>query len=195
MPKLDPVPYDGRIPTGHRLRRDVERLLMDRKHPADAVIALTDVYTGTDPREFQDAADAKEKMRSWAGASDRFFPHAAQHDFEAWLLPYWGWQGSAGLGPRLPRAEVAAEHDPQALRGGRDSVSGQAAAVATKTAYFPGISGFQTEHKKHYRTLEGARNARENRLIAARTSRAGGVRPASDPWDPLDPYFDTLTQA
>jgi hypothetical protein len=89
MPKLDPVRYDGRIPTGDRLRRDVERLLTDRKHPADAVIALTDVYTGTHPPEFQDAADAKAKMRSWVGANARFFPHAAQHDFEAWLLPYW----------------------------------------------------------------------------------------------------------
>ncbi len=28
-------------------------------------------------------------MTSWVGAADRFFPHAAQHDFEAWLLPYW----------------------------------------------------------------------------------------------------------
>ena len=43
MPKLDVVPYDGRIPTGNKLKRVVERLLNDRKHPADAVIALTDV--------------------------------------------------------------------------------------------------------------------------------------------------------
>ncbi|MDR1176255.1 MAG: DUF4276 family protein [Treponema sp.] len=28
-------------------------------------------------------------MQKWAGEEDRFFPHAAQHDFEAWLLPYW----------------------------------------------------------------------------------------------------------
>lgn len=53
----------------------------------DAVIALTDVYTGTN--DFLDAADAKRKMRAWVGDNERFYPHAAQHDFEAWLLPYW----------------------------------------------------------------------------------------------------------
>ena len=89
MPKLDPVPRDGRIPTGEKLKRMVERLLNDRRSPADAVIALTDVYTGTTPPEFTDAAEAKSKMRSWVGDNERFHPHAAQHDFEAWLLPYW----------------------------------------------------------------------------------------------------------
>jgi hypothetical protein len=28
-------------------------------------------------------------MRDWVGAEPRFHPHAAQHDFEAWLIPYW----------------------------------------------------------------------------------------------------------
>lgn len=50
-------------------------------------MALTDVYTGT--REFVDAADARRKMREWVGPEPRFHPHAAQYDFEAWLLPYW----------------------------------------------------------------------------------------------------------
>jgi hypothetical protein len=86
MPKLDPVPCDGRVPTGEKLRRRV-RGLLDGSHPPDAVIALTDVYTGT--RAFENAADAKSKMRSWVGDEPRFHPHAAQHDFEAWLLPYW----------------------------------------------------------------------------------------------------------
>lgn len=86
MPKLDPVPQDGRIPTGPKLRRLIERLLAG-KHPSDAVIALTDVYTGTP--EFEDATDAKTKMGAWVGKEPRFHPHAAQHDFEAWLLPYW----------------------------------------------------------------------------------------------------------
>lgn len=87
MPKLDFTPHDGRIPTGNALKRTVERLLNDRKNPADAVIALTDVYTGT--REFETADDAKNKMREWVGGEDRFYPHVALHDFEAWLLPYW----------------------------------------------------------------------------------------------------------
>lgn len=86
MPSLSIRPYDGRIPKGEKLRRVVEELLTKRP-PADAVIALTDVYTGS--ADFTNAADAKAKMRAWVGDNDRFFPHAAQHDFEAWLLPYW----------------------------------------------------------------------------------------------------------
>lgn len=86
MPQLDTVPCDGRIPTGSRLRRMVENLLSG-KNAADAVIALTDVYTGT--REFANAQDAKDKMRGWVGGEPRFHPHVALHDFEAWLLPFW----------------------------------------------------------------------------------------------------------
>lgn len=87
MPRLDMFPYDGRIPKEEKLRRTVERLLKVGKPPSDAVIALTDVYTGT--RDFRDAADAKEKMRGWVGPENRFHPHVAMHDFEAWLLPFW----------------------------------------------------------------------------------------------------------
>ena len=89
MPKLDFVPYDGRIPTGTKLRRVVENLLSDEEQPADAVIALTDVYTGSNPPEFPTAQVAKQKMRQWVGVEKRFHPHVALHDFEAWLLPYW----------------------------------------------------------------------------------------------------------
>jgi hypothetical protein len=87
MPRLDMVPYDGRIPKEGKLRRTVELLLSTGVPVANAVIALTDVYTGTN--DFRDAADAKRKMRDWVGPNDRFHPHVAQHDFEAWLLPYW----------------------------------------------------------------------------------------------------------
>jgi Domain of unknown function (DUF4276) len=87
MPRLDMFPYDGRIPTADKLRRIVENLLTFGPTPANAVIALTDVYTGTN--DFSDAADAKSKMRQWVGANPNFHPHCAQYDFEAWLLPYW----------------------------------------------------------------------------------------------------------
>jgi len=83
MPKIVPFTYDGRIPTGDKLKRIVKRKLDD----SDAVIALTDVYTGTG--DFIDGNDAKNKMREWVGHNDRFYPHAAQYEFEAWLLPYW----------------------------------------------------------------------------------------------------------
>jgi len=88
MPRIDPFPYDGPIPTGEKLRRVVGNLLSGRDS-ADHVIALTDVYTGIQPPKFQNAVDAKAKMRQWVGSDSRFHPHAAQYDFEAWLLPYW----------------------------------------------------------------------------------------------------------
>ena len=88
MPHLDFFPCDGRLYKGEKLRRTVDALLRNGKTPSDAVIALTDVYTGT--KDFVDAADAKRQMRAWVGNNPRFYPHAAQHDFEAWLLPFWG---------------------------------------------------------------------------------------------------------
>ncbi|MFI5458787.1 MAG: DUF4276 family protein [Isosphaerales bacterium] len=89
MPKLDTVRCDGRIPKELKLKQLVECLLSSRKEPANAVIALTDVYTGTNPPDFVDAADAKGKMRNWVGPNPAFHPHAAQYEFEAWLLPFW----------------------------------------------------------------------------------------------------------
>jgi hypothetical protein len=87
MPRLVPRIYNGRIDKGDKLRRVVDALLRGPEPDADHVIALTDVYTGT--KDFEDAADAKQKMRSWVGHNPKFHPHAAQYDFEAWLLPYW----------------------------------------------------------------------------------------------------------
>jgi len=86
MPRLDPFVCDGRVPTREKLRRTVQSLLAGRE-PADAVIVLTDVYTGAN--DFTDAKEAKAKMRVWVGDIEQFYPHAAQYDFEAWLLPYW----------------------------------------------------------------------------------------------------------
>jgi len=86
MPRLIVRKYDGPIPKDRKLRMTVENLLGGRDK-VDAVIALTDVYTGR--KDFLNAADAKAKMHNWVGQNDRFHPHVAQHDFEAWLLPYW----------------------------------------------------------------------------------------------------------
>lgn len=86
MPKLKFMPQKGRIPKEKKLKSDVEKLLTG-KDACDAVIALTDVYTGTN--DFVDAADAKAKMAAWVGNKPQFYPHAAQYDFEAWLLPFW----------------------------------------------------------------------------------------------------------
>ena len=76
MPKLDFFCCDGRVYKAEKLRRTVEDLLKNGKPPADAVIALTDVYTGT--ADFADGSDAKAKMRQWVGPNDRFHPHVAQ---------------------------------------------------------------------------------------------------------------------
>jgi hypothetical protein len=86
-PHLDFFPGHGRVYTGEKLRRTIEDLLGKGIRRSDAVIALTDVYTGTS--DFVNAADAKRKMRDWVGNNQRFYPHAAQYDFEAWLLPFW----------------------------------------------------------------------------------------------------------
>ena len=86
MPRLDPLTFDGRVPKEEKLQRQVKNLLAG-KNPADAVIALTDIYTGT--KDFNDANDAKTKMLRWVGNVTNFYPHVALHDFEAWLLPYW----------------------------------------------------------------------------------------------------------
>lgn len=88
LPKLDVTPCGGRIPTQNKLKRIVDNLLRGR-NAADHVVALTDVYTGTKPPVFTDAADAREKMLQWVPNEPRFHPHAAQYEFEAWLLPYW----------------------------------------------------------------------------------------------------------
>jgi hypothetical protein len=91
MPKLN-FYTEGRggcIPDGDKLKRIVYRFLNDKKDPSDVVIALTDVYTGSQPPKFKTAEDAKKKLQDSVGEEPRFYPHVALHDFEAWLLPYW----------------------------------------------------------------------------------------------------------
>jgi len=110
MPRLDVNPYDGRIPTGAKLDRIVQNLLTGR-NAADYVIALTDVYTGSRPPQFNDAQDAKTKMRGWVHNNPKFHAHAAQHDFEAWLLPYW------------PTIQRLAGHNRTAPTGNPESVN------------------------------------------------------------------------
>ncbi len=118
MPNLDPFPYDGRIPTGDKLKRVVVTLLRGSR-PAHHVIALTDVYTGSQPPDFHDAIQAKQKMKQWVGHEPRFHPHAAQYDFEAWLLPYWSTiQRLAGHNRAVPvgNPETVNHHNPPAHR-------------------------------------------------------------------------------
>lgn len=108
MPRLELIVYDGRIPKGDDLRKRVENLLTGRDS-RDAVIALTDFYTGSN--DFSDAVDAKAKMRAWVGNDPKFYPHAAQYDFEAWLLPYW------------PRVQHLAGHNRSAPAGAPETIN------------------------------------------------------------------------
>ena len=108
MPKLVFQGEGGRIPTGEKLRKVVANQFIG-KAAADAVIALTDIYTGTS--DFADAANAKAKMWEWVGDEPRFHPHAAQHDFEAWLLPFW------------PTIQRLAQHNKAAPSGTPESVN------------------------------------------------------------------------
>lgn len=96
---LDPVPFAGLIPRRDRLKGIVRRLL---DAGSDYVVCLTDVYTGQ--ARFADAADAIQKLEAEGGHHGRFFAHAAQYEFEAWLLPYWDRirriADCSGAGPR-----------------------------------------------------------------------------------------------
>lgn len=83
-PRIEWRPSQGRIEKGELLRRRVANHL---NSGASHVVSLTDVYTGS--QDFKNAADAIAKMRSWVPNEDRFHPHAAQYEVEAWLLPYW----------------------------------------------------------------------------------------------------------
>lgn len=83
MPKLTTLNKNGLVPRGDALANIVQQLLSE----CDYVIVLTDVYTGQ--RSFKDADDAKKQLTQESGNHQRCFVHAAQYEFEAWLLPYW----------------------------------------------------------------------------------------------------------
>jgi hypothetical protein len=55
------------------------------------VVALVDVKGPPGPSglRFPAAADAVTWLRTLCPDNERYFAHAAQHDLEAWLLPYW----------------------------------------------------------------------------------------------------------
>lgn len=147
MPKLQFIPDDGRIPKEEKLRRKVENLLTGRD-AFNAVIALTDIYTGTN--DFQDAADAKAKMKMWVGNNPNFYPHAAQYDFEAWLLPYW------------PTIQKLAGHNKSAPRGLPEQVN------HNKPPSYHIKEIFESGKKRSYsKTRDAAKILKNNNLMDA----------------------------
>ena len=148
MPTLKAIPQGGRVPKEDKLKRLVENLLKD----CDAVIALTDVYTNKNPnqRDFTDAADAKNKMRLWVGDNPNFYPHAAQYDFEAWLLPYW------------PALQTLAKHN-RNMPGGRPETVNHDKSPAYHIAEL-----FESGKSRSYsKTRDAARILSENDLSVA----------------------------
>jgi hypothetical protein len=146
MPKLVPQLYNGRIPKEEKLRRVIENHLSEG---ADAVIALTDVYTGT--HDFIDAADAKAKMRQWVGENPQFYPHAAQHDFEAWLLPFW------------PTIQKLAKHNKKAPSGSPETINhGNPPAHRIREIFEMGKS-----HDSYVKPRDAQRILRDNDLLVS----------------------------
>ncbi|MCE5273355.1 DUF4276 family protein [bacterium] len=151
MPNLDPVPYNGRIPKKEELKRRVDNLLNDRRSPADHVIALTDVYTGSRPPEFQNADEAKRLMNTWVGDESRFHPHAAQYEFEAWLLPYWD------------TIKRLADHNKSAPAGNPEKVNHN----NPPSRRIEEIFGIGSRGKGYMKAVDAGRILRENDLSVA----------------------------
>jgi hypothetical protein len=80
------------VVTEHLRERDLKLRVWGNLKRSDVlgVIALMDVKCAGRPRQFADAAETIAYLRSVAPDEPRYRPHAAQFDFEAWLLPYWG---------------------------------------------------------------------------------------------------------
>lgn len=53
------------------------------------VVGLVDVVAPEYRTKFENAADAINTLKGLLPNESRFYAHAAQHDIEAWLLPYW----------------------------------------------------------------------------------------------------------
>lgn len=150
MPKFDPRPYDGHIPKKDKLKKEGELFLTGR-HAADHVMALTDVYTGSNPPDFADAQDAVAKMRQWVGDEPRFHPHAAQYEFEAWLLPYW------------PTSQQLARHNKKAPATNPETVNHR----KPPSQWIKEIFQIGNCGRSYIKTRDASRILRENDLTAA----------------------------
>lgn len=147
MPRLDFKPQHGGIPKEGKLNRIVENLLDNDGY--DAVIALTDVYTGK--QDFQDANDAQDKMRRWVDQNPKFYPHTALHDFEAWLLPYW------------KTIQRLAKHNRSAPRGLPETVNHQ----RPPSYWIKEIFSSGTRGKDYNKVIDGVAILKNNDLMIA----------------------------
>lgn len=84
---LKPIQFGSKMLREDKLRRPVQWNLEDVQ--ALGVVALIDVRSELRGRQFADAAEAIAYLSQAAPGDPRYRAHAAQFDFEAWLLPYW----------------------------------------------------------------------------------------------------------
>jgi hypothetical protein len=85
---LDAKPLNSQLLRADVLRDHVTRALQAKD--ILGVVALIDVVVSGRPQHFKTAAEAIAFLKANGAPSDpRYRAHAAQHDFEAWLLPYW----------------------------------------------------------------------------------------------------------
>jgi hypothetical protein len=76
---------ETRAEVAHTTGRFRNRVRLELERPqVTAVVALVDVFPN-----YANAAEARAELVARAGAPANFYAHAAQHDVEAWLLPFW----------------------------------------------------------------------------------------------------------
>jgi len=67
---------------------DMTQMALSRNE-VNGVVELMDVKCAGRPNRFRDARETISFLRSCVPNEPRYRAHAAQYDFEAWLLPYW----------------------------------------------------------------------------------------------------------
>ena len=85
--RLTTKPLDSRLLKEKTVK---DQLTMNLGRPSvRGVVALIDVVCSGRPQQFKDAGAAIQFLADMAPEEPRYRAHAAQYDFEAWLLPYW----------------------------------------------------------------------------------------------------------
>jgi len=97
--------------------KTVRKLVESNLARADVtgVVALIDIVSAGRPMKFKTAKEAVLFLQNCApNAGPMYRAHAAQHDFEAWLLPYWD-----GTCRRLGRQKASPGGEPEKVDHGK----------------------------------------------------------------------------
>ena len=85
--RLSTRPLDSRLLKEKVVKDQVTMNL--KRASVVGVVALIDVVCSGRDRQFDSAEAAIQFLSNMAPGEERYRAHAAQYDFEAWLLPYW----------------------------------------------------------------------------------------------------------